>query len=52
MFKKVNWASILRKAMSVLPAIALFIGVASLNSACLTLYHQPETPSELDEYRK
>lgn len=35
-----------------LPALALVVGVACANSACFTFYHQPETPKEMDAYRK
>ena len=40
------------KLQTILPAVALFLGVAALNSACVATYHQPEVPSSLDTYRK
>lgn len=40
------------KMSAILPALAFFVGVASLNSACLLLYHQPEISPALDEYRR
>lgn len=44
-----NWAS---KIAAILPALAFVVGVTSLNSACLLVYHQPEISPSLDEYRK
>ncbi len=43
---------ILTKLASILPALAMIVGVASLNSACSLTYHQPEVPTSLDKYRK
>lgn len=43
---------ILTKLASLLPALAMIAGIASLNSACSLIYHQPEVPSSLDKYRK
>lgn len=40
------------KMSAILPALAFVTGVASLNSACLLLYHQPEISPALDEYRR
>lgn len=40
------------KLAVLLPALALMAGVASVNSACFTFYHQPETPEEMNAYRK
>ncbi len=40
------------KLASVLPALALVLGVATLNSACFIAYYQPEVSSDLDAYRK
>lgn len=40
------------KLAVLIPALALFVGVACVNSACYTFFHQPETPTEMDAYRK
>jgi cyclic lactone autoinducer peptide len=40
------------KISSIIPALALMVGVFAVNSACYSYYHQPETPSEMDAYRK
>lgn len=45
-------AKIATKMLGILPALALVASIASLNSACFTVYHQPEVPSALDSYRK
>ena len=37
--------------MTALPALALFVGVLASQSACLSYYYQPETPSAMDKYR-
>ena len=37
---------------SILPALALCVGVLAANSACITFFHQPETPSAMDAYRR
>lgn len=41
-----------KKLYSVLPALALMVGVFALNSVCLSAYHQPEISSSLDAYRR
>lgn len=41
----------LAKIPAILPALALIVGILSTNSACLSLYYQPEVPSGLDKYR-
>lgn len=43
---------LMAKFQTILPAFALLLGVAALNSACVATYHQPEISSSLDEYRK
>lgn len=40
------------KLSSILPALALAVGVFAVNSACVTFFHQPETPKAMDAYRK
>ena len=37
---------------SVTVALALSIGIASLSSACLVHFHQPELPKALNNFRK
>ena len=41
-----NWLS------NILSKFALNIGIASVNSACLAYYYQPNVPAEMDEYKK
>lgn len=43
---------IVAKLSALVPALALIIGVISANSACVTFFYQPETPAELNKYRK
>ena len=51
--KKLKIKSIVARLLGVLPAIAIAIGIASLqSSACLIHYYQPELPEELNAYRK
>lgn len=40
------------KLTSLLPKLALRSGVLAVNSACVSYYHQPETPAAMEEYRK
>lgn len=35
-----------------LSALALFIGVTSVNSACFTFYHQPQVPAAMNRFKK
>ena len=37
---------------STLPALALAVGIFAANSACVSFFHQPETPSAMDAFRK
>ena len=48
--KKVN--KIIAKISTVLPVLALMVGIIAANSACVSYYNQPETPSAMDAYRK
>ncbi len=41
----------LAKISAFLPALALIVGILSTNSACYSLYYQPEVPSGFDKYR-
>lgn len=43
---------ILAKFSSFLPALALIIGIISANSACVSMFHQPETPDGINKYRR
>lgn len=43
---------ILSKLASMLPALAMVAGILAVNSACSIYYHQPETPSAMDAFRK
>lgn len=37
---------------SVLSALALFIGAASVNQACLIFYHQPKVPAAMERFKR
>ncbi len=37
---------------SMVSALALFIGVASVNSPSIMFYHQPEVPEIMKKYKK
>ena len=43
---------ILKKIASLLPALALIVGVIAANSACISYYYQPETPDAMNAYRR
>lgn len=44
--------NLFKKYAGVLAAFALTIGVASVNSACYLVYHQPKVPEAMDAYKK
>ena len=43
---------LIEKLSTLLPALALLIGIGTINSACYLYYYQPEVPEEMDAYRK
>lgn len=43
---------IIRNCATLLPALAFFVGVLSVNQACFTFFHQTEVPEEMNAYRK
>lgn len=45
-------ANFFRKYAGVLAAFALTIGVASVNSACYLIFHQPKVPEAMNAYKK
>ena len=45
------WSFIIKHS-GVLAAIALFISISSVDSACFIAYHQPEIPEALNAYRR
>lgn len=47
-----NAKNLFAKAAKILPALALLMGVIAANSACVIYFHQPETPSAMDAYRR
>ena len=47
MFKKFGYS-----IAKILPAIALFIGVSSVNSACNSIFYQSKVPTSMEKYRK
>ena len=40
------------KLYAFIPAIALLFGVFAAKSACVTFFHQPETPDAMNAYRR
>lgn len=41
-----------KKAIVILPALAMFFGVVASNSACLCYFYQPETPEAMNAFRR
>lgn len=37
---------------SIINAVALFLAVDTVNSACMWIMYQPDVPKEMDEYKK
>lgn len=37
---------------SVINAVALFLAIDTVNSACMWIMYQPKVPKEMEEYRK
>lgn len=37
---------------SVVNALALFMAISTVNSACMWIMYQPEVPEEMKEYKK
>ena len=50
--KGVHMKKYLAKFYAIIPAFALVMGILSARSACLTFFHQPETPDAMNAYRK
>lgn len=48
--KKVSY--LIKKYAGLLAAFALTIGVASVNSACFIIYHQPKVPESMNAFKK
>ena len=44
--------NMVKKAIVILPALAMFFGVIASNSACMCYFYQPETPAAMNAYRK
>ena len=44
--------TIMAKVAALLPALALVMGVISANSACVSMFHQPETPEAMNAFRR
>lgn len=42
---------LLNKLVYILPALAMIIGVSTMQSACVLHYYQPEVPSAMDKFR-
>ena len=47
-----NIKKIVARMSAVVPALALIMGIIAANSACITFFHQPETPDAMNEYRR
>lgn len=47
-----NIKNLVKKLSGFIPVVALLMGIITVNSACVTLYHQPETPDAMNKYRK
>ena len=47
-----NMKKLIKKLSALLPALALLVGIGTLNSVCLLYYYQPEVPEEMDAYRR
>lgn len=45
LFKKMNLWSIVN-------ALAMFLAIDTVNSACIWVMYQPDVPEELEEYKK
>lgn len=43
---------LISKISTLLPALALMVGVISANSACTSFFYQPETPDTMSKYRR
>lgn len=41
-----------KKYAGAFAAFALTIGIASVNSACYAIYHQPKVPEAMNAYKK
>ncbi len=50
--KNKKFSKFIQKIAMAFPALAFIASIASLNSACYTVYHQLETPDALNAYRK
>lgn len=37
---------------SIINAVALFLAIDTVNSACMWIMYQPEVPEEMEEYKK
>ena len=44
--------SVLLKVGSILTALALTIGVSSMNSTCMMWFNHPKVPKEMEKYIK
>ena len=47
-----KFKSFFLKYGTALSALALFMGVSSVNSACFTFYHQPKVPEAMNRFKK
>lgn len=43
---------LIKKYAGVFAAFALTVGIASVNSACYAIFHQPKVPEAMDAYKK
>ena len=43
---------LIKKLSALLPALALLVGIGTLNSACFLYYYQPAVPDDMEAYRR
>lgn len=43
---------IVMRIAPMLASLALFVGISSVNSPSMLIYHQPKVPEGLEKYRK
>lgn len=50
--KMKGFKSFMLKYGTALSALALFVAVSSVNSACYIFYHQPKVPAAMNRFKK
>ena len=44
--------SIVRSGGAALSFLAIIVGIASVNSACMLWFHQPKVPQSMEKYKR